>query len=283
MPFGDLSNTVRVTNRAKNTVPLGSALETAQPQPETAQLQPETAQPQPEEHLKQPDICEWTRQRAAKIEEMKRKQRENPRCWRSREKKGESLSEEEEEARAAETAQPQPQPQPQPTKTPSKDKSAAAAKAKDAPPTGATANGKKPRKGKHITDSEAPHIMNAVEIKVAHPNRMLHIGTQQYGLANVEFFRPLLLQKKQNQQFARPLSSYLQHFNSGQAQSQRLVKDSPALEFLRSKIGSCVTCVTSMWEEGPEGPTGAPVKVWTKSVCFISALAPTGKTVVGQL
>jgi hypothetical protein len=58
-----------------------------------------------EEDLKQPDICEWSRQRAERIEEMKRKQRANPRCWRSREKKGESSSEQEEEAAAAPAAE----------------------------------------------------------------------------------------------------------------------------------------------------------------------------------
>jgi hypothetical protein len=45
-----------------------------------------------EEELKQPDILEWTRQRAAQIEEMKRKQRENSKCWRSREKSAAAAS-----------------------------------------------------------------------------------------------------------------------------------------------------------------------------------------------
>jgi hypothetical protein len=55
------------------------------PEPPPPDVEQEEEPPPQEQQLQQPDIVEWSKRRAAKIEEMMEKQRENPRCWRSRE------------------------------------------------------------------------------------------------------------------------------------------------------------------------------------------------------
>jgi hypothetical protein len=148
-----------------------------------------------EAKLKKPDIHQWALQRAAKIEEMKKQQRQNPKHWRSREDLEDADSSSEEggveevdtSKPAAEEAQKQDGAEDAgntqaPAKTPGKAKACSSKATKDSPlqpQTGLKKKGNTEKKlPKIIPDAEAATLVEAVQIKLAAPERELSISTK---------------------------------------------------------------------------------------------------------